>query len=334
MKADRLLSVLLLLQAHGKLPGRALAERLAVSGRTVHRDMEALSAAGVPVFALRGSRGGWQLDEDWRTRVPGLDEAELRALLMAQPRVIGDAGLAASAERGLAKLMAALPVSMRERAASIRQRLFVDATGWHGAAQNVSALPVVQDAVSRDRTLRIGYRQTGRERVERTIHPLGLVAKGTTWYLVANTPNGLRTYRVSRIEEATVLETRFERPANFDLEAYWKASTAQFHLRRQYVATLRLEPHAADGMRMWCRVQPEPMGGRRDPDGWVTLCVQFDDEEGALFVVLGLGPRVDVIEPASLKARVQAAVAATVERLHSRNRRRRIRSRAGRGDRR
>ena len=133
MKADRLLSILLLLQAHGKLPGRALAERLAVSGRTVHRDMEALSAAGVPVFALRGSRGGWQLDEDWRTRVPGLDEAELRALLMAQPRVIGDAGLAASAERGLAKLMAALPVSMRERAASIRQRLFVDATGWHGA---------------------------------------------------------------------------------------------------------------------------------------------------------------------------------------------------------
>jgi predicted DNA-binding transcriptional regulator YafY len=324
MKADRLLSLLLLLQAHGKLPGRALAERLAVSGRTVHRDMEALSAAGVPVFALRGSRGGWQLDEDWLTRVPGLDEAELRALLMAQPRVIGDAGLAASAERGLAKLMAALPVSMRERAASIRQRLYVDATGWHGAAQNLSALPIVQDAVSRDRTLMIGYRQTGRERVERTIHPLGLVAKGTTWYLVANTPNGFRTYRVSRIEEATVLEARFERPTNFDLEAYWKASTEQFHLRQQYVATLRLEPRGADSMSRWCRVQPGPT--RRDPDGWVTLRVQFDDEEGACFVILGLGPGVDVIGPASLQARVQAAVTATVQRLHDRNRRRRIRS--------
>ena len=171
---------------------------------------------------------------------------------MAQPRVIGDAGLAASAERGLAKLMAALPVSMRERAASIRQRLYVDATGWHGAAQNLSALPIVQDAVSRDRTLMIGYRQSGRERVERTIHPLGLVAKGTTWYLVANTPKGFRTYRVSRIEEAIVLETRFERPANFDLEVYWKASTEQFHLRQQYVATLRLEPRAADSMRSVC----------------------------------------------------------------------------------
>ena len=260
MKAERLLSALLLLQAHGKLTGRALAERLAVSGRTVHRDMEALSGAGVPVFASRGSRGGWQLDENWRTRVPGLDEAELRALLMAQPRVIGHAGLAASADRGLAKLLAAMPGPLRERAVSMRQRLYIDATGWRGLEQNLSALPLVQDAVSRDRTLMIRYRQTGRERVERTIHPLGLVAKGTTWYLVANTPKGFRTYRVSRIEEATVLETRFERPANFDLETYWKASTEQFRLRQQYVATLRLEPRAADSLRMWYRYSPgQPM---------------------------------------------------------------------------
>ena len=168
---------------------------------------------------------------------------------MAQPRVIGDAGLAASAERGLTKLLAALPVSLRERAVSMRQRLYVDATGWRGPAQNLSALPLVQDAVSRDRALMIRYRQAGRERVERTIDPLGLVAKGTTWYLVANTPKGFRTYRVSRIEEATLLETRFDRPANFDLERYWKASTEQFHLRQQYVATLRLEPGAADSIR-------------------------------------------------------------------------------------
>ena len=325
MKAERLLAALLLLQAHGKLTGRALAERLAVSGRTVHRDMEALSVAGVPVFASRGSRGGWQLDENWRTRVPGLDEAELRALLMAQPRVIGDAGLAASAERGLAKLLAAMPGPLRERAVSMRQRLYVDATGWRGPAQNLSVLPLVQDAVSRDRTLMIRYRQAGPERVERTIHPRGLVAKGTTWYLVATTPKGFRTYRVSRIEEATVLETRFERPVNFDLETYWQASTEQFRLRQQYVATLRLAPRAADSLRMWYRVQPGPTDGRRDPDGWVTLRVQFDDEEGACFVVLGLGPVVDVIEPASLQARVQAAVAATVERMHDRNRRRRRR---------
>src|SRR5215475_4205808 len=130
MKSDRLLSALLLLQAHGRLSGRELAARLEVSIRTVHRDMDALSAAGVPVFALRGSRGGWQLDENWRTQVPGLDEAELRALLMAQPRVLGDSALASAAERALGKLMAALPASMRDQATSIRQRLHVDTAAW------------------------------------------------------------------------------------------------------------------------------------------------------------------------------------------------------------
>src|SRR5262249_13011952 len=100
------------------MTGRAMAKRLEVSMRTVHRDMEAWSAAGVPVFAMRGAQGGWQLDEDWRTQVPGLDEAELRALLMSQPRVIGDARLAAAAESALGKLMASLPAAMRERAAS------------------------------------------------------------------------------------------------------------------------------------------------------------------------------------------------------------------------
>src|SRR3981189_3454846 len=146
MKADRLLSELLLLQAHGRLTGRELARRLEVSERTVHRDMEALSAARVPVYALRGARGGWQLDEGWRTQVPGLDEAELRAFLMAQPRIIGDPRLAAAAERALGQLMAALPVPMRARAASIRQRLYVDTTGRRGTTENLATLPIVQDA--------------------------------------------------------------------------------------------------------------------------------------------------------------------------------------------
>src|SRR5215813_13479886 len=169
MRADRLLSELLLLQAHGRLTGRALAKRLEVSERTVHRDMEALSAAGVPVYALRGAQGGWQLDEDWRTQVPGLDEAELRALLMAQPRVIGDPKLAAAAERALGKLMAALPDSMRERAASIRRRLHVDTSAWRGSSDNLAALPIVQDAVARDRKLSFQYKPSGRERAERIV---------------------------------------------------------------------------------------------------------------------------------------------------------------------
>src|SRR6476646_4978243 len=196
MRADRLLSILLLLQARGQLTGRELAKRLEVSERTLHRDMDALSAAGVPVFALRGSRGGWQLEENWRTQVPGLDEAELRALLMAQPRILGDRKLAAAAERALGKLMASLPAPLRVHAESMRQRLYVDTKGWFGSPEELSMLPIVQEAVVRDRKLKIRYsnRRSRYEPVseaggagagsERIIDPLGLVAKGSTWYLV------------------------------------------------------------------------------------------------------------------------------------------------------
>jgi predicted DNA-binding transcriptional regulator YafY len=319
MRADRLLAALLLLQSRGRVTGRELAKRLEVSARTVHRDMEALSAAGVPVFALRGSRGGWQLDEGWRTRVPGLDEAELRALLMAQPRVLGDARLAHAAERALDKLMASLPLALRERASSIRQRLFVDTTGWSGTVENLSMLPIVQDAVSRDLKLAFRYRRAGQERVERTVDPLGLVAKSSTWYLVARTPEGFRTYRVSRIEDARVLDRPSERPADFDLAAYWKSSTEELQKgRTRFEATLRLEPRSAESLKTWRTTSPLPATQGSDPEGWVVLRVQFDDEEQARFFVLGLGPRVDVIEPESLRDRVAADLAAAMARTAAR----------------
>jgi predicted DNA-binding transcriptional regulator YafY len=316
MRADRLLSALLLLQAHRRLTGRELARRLEVSIRTVHRDMEALAAAGVPIYALRGSRGGWQLEEGWRTQVPGLDEAELRALLMAQPRVVGDTPLAGAAERALGKLMASLPGPLRAQAASIRQRLYVDPTGWRGTTENLSMLPLVQDAVSRDRRLAIRYWRAGREQVERTVDPLGLVAKGSTWYLVARTPDGFRTYRVSRIEEATILDVPCERPADFDLAAHWTSSLDRVQSQwPRYSATLRLEPRAADWLKMWRMAWPVDPDARVDAEGWITMSVQFDHEEEACFVVLGLGAGVDVIEPATLRDRVAAAARATVARL-------------------
>ena len=309
MRADRLLSELLLLQAHGRLTGRDMAERLEVSERTVHRDMEALSAARVPVYALRGSRGGWQLDEDWRTQVPGLDEAELRAFLMAQPRIIGNPRLAAAAERALGKLMAAMPVPLRERAASMRQRLYVDTAGWRGTAENLVMLPVVQDAVARDRKLAIQYKPSARESAGRIVDPLGLVAKGNAWYLVAKTPAGFRTYRVSRIEEAKILEQPSDRPSDFDLADYWKASTKRFQEGWQKCSTkLRLEPRAAALVKAWHIAPQNQPEEKPDADGWITMTVPFDHENEALFFVLGLGSRVEVVEPASLRDRVTAEV--------------------------
>jgi predicted DNA-binding transcriptional regulator YafY len=316
MRADRLLSTLLLLQAHGRLSGRELADRLEVSARTVHRDMEALSAAGVPVFALRGARGGWRLDEAWSTQVPALDDAELRALLMAQPRVIGDTRLAAAAERAMAKLMAALPVPMRARAALIRQRLYVDTTAWRGSTENVAMLPIVQEAVARDRKLRMKYRKADSQVEERVVDPLGLVAKGSTWYMVANTPKGLRTFRVSRMEKAMLLNAPIRRPAAFDLAAFWKTSTAEFQQGwRRYEATLRLEPRAANWVSV-CRVV-SPAAQQADPDGWVRLKISFENEEEACFVVMGLGARVEVLEPAELRDKVIAKLGAALERART-----------------
>jgi predicted DNA-binding transcriptional regulator YafY len=314
MKADRLLSVLLLLQAHGKLSARQLADRLEVSLRTVHRDMEALSAAGVPVFAARGAHGGWQVDEDWRTRVPGLDETELRALLMAQPRALGHPRLAAIAERALTKLLAAMPPLLRERAAVIQQRLHVDVTGWRGTVEDISTLPQVQDAVWGEHKLRIRYRGRDHHSTDRTIEPLGLVAKGTIWYLVANSPDGLRTYRVSRIEEVTMLDTRFERPRNFDLADFWRSSTEELRHKRQYLTTLRVDPVTAEGMKMWWRVLPLDDGAQTDQRGRITLRVQFEDESAACYAILSFGSRVEVDEPASLRARIAAEISAMSER--------------------
>lgn len=316
MKSDRLLSALLLLQAYGRLTGREMSKRLEVSQRTVHRDMESLSAAGVPVFALRGARGRWQLDEGWRTQVPALDEAELLALLMSQPRVVGDGSLAGAAERALRKLTAALPASLRERAAAIRQRLYVDTTGWRGTTENLAMLPIVQDAVSRDRKLSMTYRRAGEaaEADERLVDPLGLVAKGSAWYLVARTPHGFRTYRVSRIEQAAIVDAPCERPADFDLAAHWKSSTDAFRdgLPR-YRATLRLEPRAAAWVRRWRMAWTalEPP----DSEGWTTFHAHFEHEDEACFVTLGLGARVQVVEPAALRERVFGEVQAVVESM-------------------
>jgi predicted DNA-binding transcriptional regulator YafY len=281
-----------------------------VSIRTVHRDMQALSAAGVPVFALRGVRGGWQLDEGWRTRVPALDPSELQALLMAQPRVAGHTRLARAAERALDKLLAALPASLREQAASIQKRLHVDTTGWSGTPEDLSMLPIVQEAVSRDRRLVIRYWPARRSASERVVDPLGLVAKGGTWYLVAHTPDGNRTFRVSRIENARLLDEPFTRPADFDLGAYWAAATEELRRGRGgYEATLRLEPGAATSFQRWRKPSDDV-----DADGWVTVRVPFDDEEQAAFVVMGLGPRVDVLAPAGLSDRVSQGHAAATKR--------------------
>jgi serine phosphatase RsbU (regulator of sigma subunit)/biotin operon repressor len=301
MRANRLLSALLLLQAHSRLTGRELAKRLGVSERTVHRDMQALSAAGVPVFPWPGSERGWLLDEEWRTQIPGLEEEELDTLLTAQTRVVGELQLAAAAQRALSNLKAEPPVSLRERTISIQQRLYVDTTDWSGTIENLSMLPLVQEAVWRDRKLAFRYWRAGRELVERTVDPLGLVVKSSTWYLFARTPDGFRTYRVSRIEEARILDEPAERPANFDLATCWKSSTEPFQdevnqavkaYRRAIAAKLESERRVAQELEIAKEVQarlfPQALPPLRTLD-YAGMCLQARHVGGDYYDFLDLG---------------------------------------------
>ncbi len=286
------------------MTGRELAKQLNVSERTVQRDMAALKAAGVPIYALRGSGGGWLLEGAGRTQPFAFNERASGESLTAQARTIGDPHLDATGQQEtLQNLVAAM--SLRDKAESIRQRLYVDTTDWRGTSEDLSMLPIVQDAIARDRKLTFHYWRGGHQRVERTVDPLGLVAKGSVWYLVAMTPEGFRTYRVSRIEGATVLDEPGNRPADFDLAAHWKASVRRFQdgLPR-YFATLRLEPRAANWIRMWRTAATVQDLENSSTGEWITLKVQFDNEEEACFVVLGLGTRAEVLEPAGLRERV------------------------------
>jgi predicted DNA-binding transcriptional regulator YafY len=301
------------------MTGRALAERLEVSQRTMHRDMEALSAAGVPVTALRGAQGGWQLEKGWRTQVPGLDAAELRALLMAQPRALKEPRLAAAAERAMGKLMASLPGNMREQAAAMRERLHVDANDWRPVSEDLSMLPAVQDAVARDCRLSFDYTRADGERGPRVVDPLGLVSKGMSWYLVARTPRGMRTYRVSRMSAVTPLAIAFQRPAKFDLAKHWQKSVSELEAqRRRYEATLLLSPDAAESLIRWCVATPAAISlPGNAPKDWIAMRVDFESAEQALFLVMGMGVRARVLKPSALLDRVAGeamAVAAVAQR--------------------
>lgn len=235
MRADRLVSILLLLQNRGRTTARELARELDVSERTVLRDMEALGAAGVPVVSARGNNGGWWLVDGYRTELTGLNEAELRALFVCAPAgVLSDLQLGDASRAALLKLRSALP-----NAADYARRIHVDLAGWRHSRDAVPFLPQVQDAVFRERRIRIEYTHGTRE-----VDPLGLVAKGHLWYLVASCEGQPRTYRVSRIMSIDVLDARAERPKNFDLAAYWEMSMQQFIERLPRVDVVALIPRS------------------------------------------------------------------------------------------
>jgi predicted DNA-binding transcriptional regulator YafY len=313
VRASRLLQVLLLLQARGPMSAPQLAEELEVSVRTVYRDLEALGAAGVPVYSEPGRHGGARLVDGWRTRLTGLTGEEADTLpLLGMPAAAAELGLGSVLAAAELKVLAALPPELRSRARRVAERFHLDVGGWFHRNEPVPHLAAVAEAVWDDRRLRIGYRRSD-EVVERTIDPLGLVLKAGTWYLVASHRGRPLTYRVSRITALDVLDERFDRARDFDLIDHWAASSAAFEdamfrievrlrMRTDELGLLRLVLDPVSQQR----VVSEP-----DPDGAGWSLVRFPGEsvEVVYRSILFLGGAAEVLAPDDLRRRVAAGFA-------------------------
>ncbi|MEU4769156.1 YafY family protein [Actinosynnema sp. NPDC023794] len=312
MRAGRLLSLLLLLQSRGRMTARELADELEVSVRTVYRDVEALGASGVPVYADRGPAGGYQLVDGYRTRLTGLTTEEADSLFLAgMPGPAAELGLGAVVAAAQLKVLAALPPELRSRAARIRERFHLDAPGWFRGNEGTPHVAEIAEAVWQQRRLRIRYVRWAQVEVQRTVEPLGLVLKAGTWYLVART-DGLRTYRVSRVLELTALDESFDRPEGFDLVEYWAGWSQRFEERMYPMrVTVRMTPNGLKSAQVLLGLAAARELKDVEPQGeWTTVRVPVESLEHALVDLLRLGPEVDVLEPPELRDRVIARIAA------------------------
>ncbi|GAA0262100.1 helix-turn-helix transcriptional regulator [Cryptosporangium japonicum] len=320
MRADRLLSLLLLVQTRGRMTAQELADELEVSVRTVYRDVDALSAAGVPLYADRGPAGGYQLVDGYRTKLTGLtiDQAE-SLFLVGMPGPAAALGLGTELAATELKLLAALPAELRTRAERMRERFHLDAPGWFREAEQVPHLAAVADAVWNQRRIRARYRRWKAPReVERAWDPLGVVLKAGVWYFVARRADDgeVRAYKVSHLLDVEVLPEQFERPPGFALADYWDGWTRRFEqglIRGE--AHVRISPQGLDrlqhllggpAMVQAARENAEPA----DADGWIRTRIPVEHVRKAHGDFLAVGADVEVLGPPELRALIAHTVAA------------------------
>ena len=299
MRASRLVSLVLNLQARGPWTAEELAEQLGVSVRTIHRDVEALREAGVPITGERGPAGGYRLPGGYRTRLTGLSGVEAQALLSAAP--VDELGLGGFLADAHLKVLAALPPELRDRADRATQLLHVDRDEWFRESEAAPALPVLTGALWAGQRVRLTHRGRSRE-----VDPWGLVRKGQAWYLMAGTARGPRTFRVSRVDEAVTLDEQATRPADFDLPAAWAEFSAAFEATVPLVAVrVRVQPSALAELRARADLR------RRDAlpaslDAPTELDVHFETLEIAEWELRAMGADAVAIEPPELVRRLGA----------------------------
>jgi predicted DNA-binding transcriptional regulator YafY len=300
----------MLLQSRGLLTAQELAQELEVSERTIYRDIDALCAAGVPVYAERGSGGGYALLDSYRTNLTGLTQDEVRALFMLSiPAPLDELGVSQELKAALLKLAASLPAARRQDEELVRQRVHLDSVWWGQAEEPVPHLRTIQQAVWQNCKLRLTLRLLFGTQVEWVVRPYGLVAKAGVWYLVCARNGHVRAHRVSNVLDARLLDEGFERPGDFDLAAFWKQWCTSIEENRSYYAvSVRVAPDMLPhlprlfGERVRAQIE---QAAPPDAQGWTRLTLPFETFEQARQRILGLGRAVEVLEPLALRLSVQ-----------------------------
>ena len=308
MRADRLLSLMMLLQTRKQMTAEALATELEVSKRTIYRDIDALSATGVPIYANGGPGGGYALLDSYRTTLTGLNEAEIQALFMLTiPGPISDLDVSRQLKTTILKLTSTLPEHYQSQSDYIRQRLHLDAARWFQPDEPTPHLKVVQEAAWQDYQLYLTYRRRDGTLSQRTVSPYGLVAKAGIWYLVAATDSGMRVYRVSRIETIELTQSHFVRSQDFNLVDFWTKWAAEYEASLpKYPVTLGIGPELAPKLPYILGEGVRPLIDQAKPDanGQLILNYTFERMEEARMFVLGMGASAEVITPEELRSSV------------------------------
>lgn len=317
MRASRLLAILILLQNRGRITADVLAEEFEVSERTIYRDIDALSAAGVPVYGDRGPGGGFALLDGYRTRLTGLGDDEAASLALAGvPSAAEATGFGAAMRDALGKLLIALPSERAARASAAAARFHIDPTQWYRGQANLPLLPLLARAVLQDQRVRGRY-ASWTTTAERDLDPLGLVLKGSEWYCVARSGRRIGTYRVGGFAGLALLDENFLRPADFDLPRWWRDAQEQLEARlfdteARISATTRGRERLADfGPRAAAGLAQATQGS----DGRFELVMLVENSDHGAREFLALGPEVEVIAPASLRRRI-AALADQIAQMH------------------
>ena len=315
MRASRLLSILMMLQTRGRISAEALAREFEVSVRTIYRDIDQLSAAGVPVYAERGREGGFELHEGYRTRLTGLTMAEAEALLLAGAGgAAAELGVGAEAAAAQLKMLASLPADAGANAQRVASRFHLDPAPWYARIEPLEILPTLASAVWREQRVRIRY-ESWKDTVAREVEPLGLVLKAGVWYLVARAKGasakaGARTYRVSNIRELEMAGGTFTRPARFALARHWAEASREFEAR---LLTGRAKVRVSEEGRRLLRdnypaaSQAAVAKSRKaKPEGWVVAEIPVESVEQSARQLLRLGAEVEVLGPPELRRAVAA----------------------------